>query len=63
MISIFPQLTNEMAALSKKLNSVDGKISNLTKAGDELSKTIQQTESHLKQVRPSGFGNIDQDLW
>lgn len=49
----FLQLSNEMAALSKKLNNVDGKISNLTKASDELSKTIQQTESHLKQVRPS----------
>lgn len=45
------QLANEMGALSKKLNKVDSKISSLTKAGDELSKTIQQTESHLKQVR------------
>lgn len=50
-----------MTALSKKLNNVDGKISNLTKASDELSRTIQQTESHLKQVRPTG--PVEQELW
>lgn len=39
-----------MDVLNEKMYKVDTKISKLTKTADHLSETIQQAESHLKQV-------------